>query len=96
MHTKEKTVFQVVCCVEQTKNLLEKDLYIVKTMNSPTGSTIFKLKIIQDDTDQFFFFEQKTVHFTPTDVYCNGFLSDDKKNVGTIQLKFKPYTYCCP
>ena len=60
-------------------------------------SPVFKLKKAEDDdSEESFFFEQKAVHFTSEDVFCNGFLSDDKKNVSTIQLKFKPQTYCCP
>jgi len=97
MDTNQKTVFEVVGCVESMKNLLKKELYVVKMMNSATGSTIFKLKKTEDsDSEEFFLFEQKTVHFTSQDVYCNGFLSDDKNNVGTVQIKFKPQVYCCP
>lgn len=97
MDTNQKTVFEVVGCVENMKKLLKKDLYVVKTMSSATGSIIFKLKKAgNDDNQEFFLFEQKAVHFTAQDVYCNGFLSDDKNNVGTVQMKFKPQTYCCP
>tara|TARA_B100001778_G_C18291277_1_gene495466 strand:- start:252 stop:545 length:294 start_codon:yes stop_codon:yes gene_type:complete len=97
MDTNEKIIFEVVGCGEQTKNLLEKELYTVKRMNSATGSVILKLKEVgNDESEEYFFFEQKDVLFTSTDVYCNGFLSDDKKTVGTIQLKFKPRVYCCP
>jgi hypothetical protein len=97
MNTNQKVIFEVVGCTEETKDLLQKDLCVVKTMNSATGSIVFKLKKAEDDdSEESFFFEQKAVHFTSEDVFCNGFLSDDKKNVSTIQLKFKPQTYCCP
>tara|TARA_Y100001938_G_C7767455_1_gene271583 strand:+ start:55 stop:348 length:294 start_codon:yes stop_codon:yes gene_type:complete len=97
MDTNQKTIFEVVGCVENMKKLLKKDFYVVKTMSSATGSMIFKLKKVSDnDDEESFLFEQKAVHFTSQDVYCNGFLSDDKNNVGTVQLKFKPQTYCCP
>ena len=97
MDTNQKTVFEVVGCVESMKNLLKKELYVVKIISSATGSTIFKLNEVADDEKQeSFLFEQKAVHFTSQDVYCNGFLSDDKNNVGTVQIKFKPQAYCCP
>jgi hypothetical protein len=37
-----------------------------------------------------YFFDEKSVDFLPSCVVVNGFLSDDKENVGRVALEFIP------
>lgn len=79
-------IFEVVGANSATKDLLGKELNVVGRMFSPTNSIVYKL-IHGNKT---FLLEQKEVDFNPCYVYISGLLSDDEKNVGRVQLKFKP------
>ena len=53
-------------------------------MNGPTA---IRELLFGEDT---YLLDQKTVDFLPDCVLINGFLSDNKQNVGRVALKFIP------
>ena len=79
-------IFEVVGANSTTRHLLGKELNVVGKMVSPTNSIVYKLT----NENKTFLLEQKEVGFNPSYVYISGLLSDEEKNVGRVQLKFKP------
>jgi len=79
-------IFEVVGANSTTRDLLGKELNVVGKMLSPTNSIVYKLT----NENKTFLLEQKKVDFNPCYAYISGLLSDEEKNVGRVQLKFKP------
>jgi|TARA_R100001129_G_scaffold11355_1_gene7456 hypothetical protein len=80
-----KVKFKVVGANPATEHLRDKEGLMVKTyMNGPTA---IRELLFGDDT---YLLDQKTVDFLPDCVLINGFLSDNKENVGRVALKFIP------
>ena len=80
-----KVKFKVVGANDATEHLRDKEGIIVKTYFN--GSTAIREIVFDDNT---YLFDQKTVDFLPDCVLVNGFLSDNKENVGRVALKFIP------
>ena len=80
-----KVKFKVVGANAATEHLRDKEGIIVKTYFN--GPTAIREMIFGKET---YLFDQKTVDFLPDCVLVNGFLSDNKENVGRVALKFIP------
>jgi hypothetical protein len=80
-----KVKFKVVGANNATEHLRDKEGLIVKTYFN--GPTAIREMVFDDQT---YLFDQKTVDFLPDCVLVNGFLSDNKENVGRVALKFIP------